>query len=102
MSSYLPAGDARRMMEYDARRKSVAVAYVIWFFLGWLGGHRFYLARTGSAVVMAVIGLLSLLTTPILIGYAGFGLLGLWMLLDLVLIPGIVRDHNLRLMHSLG
>lgn len=30
------------MIAYDARRKSVAVAYVLWFFLGGLGANNFF------------------------------------------------------------
>jgi TM2 domain-containing membrane protein YozV len=31
-------------------QKSVGTAYVLWFFLGVVGGHQFYLGKTGRAV----------------------------------------------------
>ncbi len=54
--------------------KSVGMAYVLWMF----GFHRFYLGRPVS-------GLLYLMTC---------GGIGLWGLLDLLLIPGIVNEEN--------
>jgi hypothetical protein len=31
--------------------KSVGVAYVLWFFLGLFGGHRFYIGKIGTAIL---------------------------------------------------
>ena len=47
-----PASDAARLMQYDAAKKSAVVAYLLWFFLGGLGVHRFYLGRTGSGIAI--------------------------------------------------
>lgn len=30
--------------------KSLAVAYLLWFFLGWIGVHHFYLGKVGRGV----------------------------------------------------
>ena len=35
--------------------KSSGIAYVLWFFLGCFGAHRFYLGKTGSAVAQVVL-----------------------------------------------
>jgi TM2 domain-containing membrane protein YozV len=32
-------------------RKSVLVAYILWFFLGLLGIHKFYLNKTGWGLI---------------------------------------------------
>jgi lipid-A-disaccharide synthase-like uncharacterized protein len=37
----------------------------------------------------------------ILIGYLGFAVLGLWWLIDALLIPGMTRSYNNRLIESL-
>ncbi|KAL0487772.1 TM2 domain-containing protein [Acrasis kona] len=58
--------------------KSMLVAYLLWFFLGFLGIHRFYLNRTFT-------GLLWLFTG---------GLLGFGLLIDICLIPGMVNEEN--------
>jgi TM2 domain-containing membrane protein YozV len=36
---------------FDANKKSKLVAYLMWFFLGAFGAHRFYTRRTLSAVI---------------------------------------------------
>lgn len=43
--------------ELKARSKNIALAYVIWFFFGIFGGHRFYMQKKGSAVAMLVLTL---------------------------------------------
>lgn len=60
--------------------KSTAVSYILWLVClgGICGLHRFYLGRPWT-------GLLWLLTV---------GLLGIGQLIDLFLIPGMVRDEN--------
>lgn len=94
--------DARVLMEYDIRRKSMVLAYLLWWFLGTLGAHRFYLGRTGSAVAMLIITLISFPLALLLIGYVGFALIGVWWLVDAFLIPGMVRSHNVRVMQVLS
>ena len=90
------------MMAYDAQKKSVLVAYLLWWFLGSLGAHRFYLGRTGSAVAMLVITLLSIPLMLILIGFVGIAVVGVWWIVDAFLIPGIAKIHNMKLATYLG
>jgi TM2 domain-containing membrane protein YozV len=33
-----------------AQQKSVGIAYLLWFFLGVVGAHQFYLGKTGRAI----------------------------------------------------
>lgn len=65
---------------YAYRRKHVGVARFLWLVFGWAGGHRFYLERPGTGVLM-------LLT--------GGGLL-IWWLLDARKVGRMVRYHNIR------
>lgn len=94
--------DAQAMMRYDANKKSVVVAYILWFFFGIVGAHRFYLKRTGSAVAMLAIFVVSIVLSVVGIGFLGYGVLGLWVLIDAFLIPGMTRDYNNRLISSLN
>ena len=83
---------ARKQMMYDANRKSTGASYLLWFFLGSFGAHRFYLGQTGTAVVQLLLLLLGWL--PL---FAGWIILGVWLFVDLFLIPGIARDENMRI-----
>jgi TM2 domain-containing membrane protein YozV len=76
--------------------KSRLVAYLLWFFLGSVAGHRLYLGRYVSAVLQSVLGLIAFslifisphnaaLWGPLLLTF------GMWRLLDLFLIPGMCR-----------
>ena len=74
---------------------------MLWFFLGGLGGHRFYLKQTGTAVAMLIITLVSIPLVVAGIGIVGFGIVGIWVLVDAFLIPGMTRDINNRLINEL-
>lgn len=62
--------------------KSTAVAYLLWLLclVGFCGIHRFYAGRV-------VTGLIWLFT---------FGLLGIGQLIDLFLVPSMIRTSNLE------
>ena len=83
------------MMMYEANKKSMAVSYLLWFFLGSLGGHRFYNGKTGSAVAQLLMSILGFM----LLVAAGLGIILLipvwiWVLVDAFLIPGWIRIQN--------
>jgi TM2 domain-containing membrane protein YozV len=96
-----PSADAVAMMQYDAAKKSALIGYLLWFFLGFAGVHRFYLGATGSGVLMLVIFLVSLPLSLVAIGFLGFAVLGLWWLVDALLIPGLARRYNTHLIGTL-
>jgi TM2 domain-containing membrane protein YozV len=54
------------------------VAYILWFFLGYLGIHRFYCGRYISGIIWFLTG----------------GLFGIGWIIDIFLIPGMVLDDN--------
>ncbi|CAH2714055.1 hypothetical protein BACCIP111895_01209 [Neobacillus rhizosphaerae] len=64
--------------EMSKKQKSTGTTWLLWFFTGGFGGHRFYLGKTGTAVAM-------LLT---------FGGLGIWTFIDLFLLNGMIKDTN--------
>lgn len=88
---------ARDMMMYDAQKKSVGVAYLLWFFVGYLGGHRFYVGKTGTAIIQLLLSIVGACTAMFGIGLSVIGLVGVWILIDAFLLPGIVRSHNVLL-----
>lgn len=75
--------------------KSPLVAYLLLLFVGGFGAHRFYLGATKSAVVMLVLWVLGWITLPIMVGLLPLGIVGVWVLVDLFLIPGMAaRDKD--------
>ncbi|GGF66115.1 hypothetical protein GCM10007301_27240 [Azorhizobium oxalatiphilum] len=74
--------------------KSTGVAYLLWFFLGGLGAHRFYLGRTGSAVAQLVLCLIGWITVAIAVGFFILAGLYIWVLVDAFLIPGMIQGQK--------
>jgi TM2 domain-containing membrane protein YozV len=66
-------------------RKSVALAYVLWFFLGYLGIHRMYCGRVASGVTMLALTVIAGFTFPILIGHVLSFVVAVWWFIDLFL-----------------
>jgi TM2 domain-containing membrane protein YozV len=85
---------ATRMMRFEANRKSVIAAYLIWFFLGAFGIHRMYLGRWITGIILLVLTLAGGGLSFILVGYLPLAVVGLWWLLDALLIPGMVNASN--------
>lgn len=102
MSDFIGPADATALMRYDANKKSALIAYLLWFFLGGLGAHRFYLGRTGSAVAILLLTIFSSLLTIVTVGFIGFFVVGLWWTVDAFLIPGMVRAYNNGLIAQLS
>ncbi|MHC5113700.1 MAG: TM2 domain-containing protein [Planctomycetota bacterium] len=78
----------------NENNKSTGVAYLLWFFLGCWGGHRFYLGRKGSGLGMAGLWLGSLVTTPIVIGFIGFLALFGWWIVDAFCIGKWIAEES--------
>jgi TM2 domain-containing membrane protein YozV len=97
-----PSPDVLARLRYEAASKSLVLAYLIWFFLGYGGVHRMYLGRWISGLIMLVIFGLSLLLTLIFIGYLGLGFIILWWLIDALLIPGMAQRANNRLIDRIA
>lgn len=104
MSGVAPgASDATRLaLAFEVGRKSIGAAYAIWFFLGFLGIHRFYLGRTASGVGQLLLFVVGLFLLPIGVGALLWLALGVWWLIDVALIPGIVRRHDAVLLDRLS
>lgn len=73
-------------------QKNLALAYVLWFFLGQLGIHRFYTGRAGTGIVQLLLGISGWATTAILIGWIPLFFLWIWLFIDIFLIPGMCRN----------
>jgi TM2 domain-containing membrane protein YozV len=79
-------------------KKSTGLAYVLWFFLGGLGVHNFYLRRPLLALVEVAcvwIGVIGAFAAPPLALLAILG--GILLFIDLFTIPGAVRRDMERI-----
>jgi len=83
-------------------KKSTGVAYLLWFFLGGFGGHRFYLGKTGSAVLMLILFILGWVTLVVYIGAILLIAVGIWLLVDAFLIPGIITADSQAKRHQIS
>jgi TM2 domain-containing membrane protein YozV len=70
--------------EVKNRGKSMMVSYLLWYFLGYFGGHRFYTGRKGSAIAMLVLSItvIGLIVTTV------------WWIVDAFLVHQWVKDQN--------
>ncbi|MFC5652752.1 TM2 domain-containing protein [Paenibacillus solisilvae] len=83
--------DARELLLLDQEvknhGKNMVVAYLLWFFIGSFGAHRFYMKKTGSAVAQLIL-------TITVIGYI---VSGIWVLIDAFLLHTWVKEENQRI-----
>jgi TM2 domain-containing membrane protein YozV len=74
--------------------KSTLVAYLLWFFFGLVGAHRFYLGYKMSGLAMLGLSVLALATAAIVIGGAfAIGVIA-WATVDAFLIPSMVKGYR--------
>ena len=69
--------------------KRVEVAYILWLLLGTVGGHRFYLGRIGTAMMMLCFSLIGWAMTWIGVGWLLLGAVWLVWVIDAFLIPSM-------------
>lgn len=76
--------------------KSVGVAYAFALLLGEFGAHRFYLGKPVSAIVVMLLWLTGIATAWIVIGFFLLAPAFIWWVIDLCILPGMVRAENAR------
>lgn len=74
--------------------KSTVLAYILWFFLGSLGIHKFYLNAPFMGVLYLVLFGVGALTSGIFIGFIPLGIWAILMFIDIFTIPLRVRILN--------
>ncbi|AWB47078.1 hypothetical protein DCC85_20755 [Paenibacillus sp. CAA11] len=83
--------DARELLLLDSEvknyGKNMFVAYILWYFLGLFGGHRFYTGRTGSAIFQLI------LTITVI----GLAVNWIWWIVDAFLVHKWVKEYNYQI-----
>lgn len=64
--------------EVKGKEKSKGIAYALWFFLGGLGGHRYYAGDIGMGIAMTLT----------------LGGIGFWALIDVFFIGSRIEKKN--------
>lgn len=80
-------------MQQPTQQKSWVAALLLCFFFGTLGVHNFYLGYTGKGVAQLALTIIGWITALIIIGFGFLALVGIWVLVDLVLI--LTRAGNM-------
>jgi TM2 domain-containing membrane protein YozV len=74
--------------------KSPGIAYALWFFLGLLGAHRFYLGKTTSGILMLCLTIASYITMIIFIGFFGLLAVLIWWVVDAFTINKVIQQEK--------
>lgn len=80
--------------EVSRKGKNMLLAYILLIFLGSLGIHRFYLDKKGTAIIQLTLAIFGWATSWLLIGFVPLFILGIWLFVDLFLVPGMVNSAN--------
>ncbi|RXW96315.1 MULTISPECIES: TM2 domain-containing protein [Enterococcus] len=70
--------------EVEKNSKSSVVAWLLWWFTGTLGGHRYYMGKTGTAIIMTILTLT----------FFGLIISGPWALIDAFSINRWIRKNK--------
>jgi len=83
--------DYLEIKRLEVLQKSMVLGYVLWYFLGLFGAHRFYLGKTGTAIAQLV------LTITIVGSIVSF----IWVLVDAFLLHTWITEHNLQVINEM-
>ena len=89
------AGKDILLAKEDISPKSRLATTLLAFFLGSLGAHRFYIGKTGTAVVMLILTIVGWATFWILVGFVFLGIVWVWNLIDFIFaVAGNMKDSK--------
>lgn len=74
--------------------KNIIIAYILWWFLGWAGAHRFYLGRTTTGFTQLILTIIGFTTLIFMIGYLFLFIVGVWWMLDAYFTYIMVEEEN--------
>jgi TM2 domain-containing membrane protein YozV len=85
----------RRMtVNVQPQGKNIVIAYLLWWFLGWAGLHRFYLGKTKTGLMMLGLSILGYATLIIGFGFIFLLYWGIWWVLDAYYVQKYVLEIN--------
>ena len=87
-------------VSFGGEGKNMIIAYLLWFFLGGFGIHRFYLGKIGTGITQLALLAVGIVTSVILIGYVLLIALSIWWILDAYFVFKYVNEANAALPRS--
>jgi len=95
--------------ELQRQSRSVGIAYLLYFFLGCLGVHKFYLGKIGWGITYILLGTLGTILTFLGIGFLPLSIIGglmlfvfgIFLLIDLFTIPRQIRKREEKIKEDL-
>ena len=86
----------------DVSEKSRLATTLLAWFLGIFGAHRFYLGKTGTAIVMLILGIVGWATTWVWgLGFIFIAAVGIWALIDFIFaVAGKMKDKEGNLIEN--
>jgi TM2 domain-containing membrane protein YozV len=93
--------NANDLLRFENEKKSAALAFILCWFLGIWGAHRFYLGKP-YAWLKVIITLVSIPLCFFFIGFFGLFAMWLWMIIDLFYVSRWVRAHNTALLERIS
>ncbi len=94
---YQPAGNTtttHNTFNVQITGKSMIAAYLIWWFLGFIGIHRLYLGNKKSGFTMMALFIVGMITSVFVVGFFLLGAVGIWWLIDAYLTSVMVKKAN--------
>lgn len=83
-----------RVVSMNTEGKNMLIAYLLWWFLGWAGIHRFYLGLGGSGLTQLLLFILGWITAVVVVGFVLLAIWGIWWLLDAYFVQKHVIAYN--------
>ena len=90
-------GEQSVSIKMNMEGKNMLVAYLLWWFLGWAGVHRFYLGRVKSGITQLLLFVLGWVTVYFVIGYVLIMAWLIWWALDAYFTYKMVAEENAKL-----
>ncbi len=88
--------DKKVSFSIDLNGKNMLIAYLLWWFLGWAGGHRFYLGKVKTAMLQLFLFISAIVLYFVIIGYLFIFIWFIWWILDAYFIFKIVQEENIK------
>ncbi|MEJ2743933.1 MAG: TM2 domain-containing protein [Gammaproteobacteria bacterium] len=84
-------------MKINVEGKNIILAYLMWWFLGWAGVHRFYLGHIKTGLTQLILFTIGCITSTILIGLVLLIPWFIWWALDAYFTYQMVSEENAKL-----